>query len=150
LHAAVAANMRAPRSPSGCGLSVMCMRTTNLRNALCVLSGAHHSVTGPTLAASAVITARSVRRSCSTAAACAPIVGMRRVLANPGIGAFARIAMETRLLLGEGIAIMSCKLRRVGAKEVCQPQTPHQEHRAQYAVVYPAARRRRDTFAQAK
>ena len=58
-------------------------------------SGAHHSVTGPTFAASAVGTARSVSRSCSTAAACAPIDGISRVLAEPGIGAFAMMAMAT-------------------------------------------------------
>src|SRR5262245_26144288 len=133
--------MRAPRSPSGCGLSVMRKRATSLRNVVCVPSGAHHNVTGPTSAASAVATARSVRRSCSTAAACAPIVGMSRVLASPGIGAFARIAMATELLLRGGITILSRKLRRVGAEEIGQPQPPHQDYRSQRAVFLPPAGR---------
>src|SRR5262245_65950060 len=131
--------MRAPRSPSGWGLSVIRGRATSLRNAVYVLSGTHHRVTGPTLAARAVATARSVRRSCSTAAACAPIAGIRRVLASPGIGAFARIAMETRLLLGGGIAVLSGKPRGVGAEEVGQPQPPHQQDRAECPVCLPAA-----------
>src|SRR5262245_42852848 len=135
--AAVAASMRAPKSPSGCGLSVMRERVTSLRNALCVLSGAHHRVTGPTLAARAVATARSVRRSCSTAAACAPIVGIRRVLTNPGTGALARMAMETELLLGGGIAVLPCQARGVGTEEVSQSQTPHQKDRAQRSIFLP-------------
>src|SRR5262245_2547356 len=131
--------MRAPRSPSGCGLRVMREPATSLKNEVCVLSGAHHSVTGPTLAARAVATARSVRRSCNTAAACAPIAGIRRVLASPGIGAFARTAIETKLLFGGGMAVLSRKPRGVGAEEVGQPQPPHQQDRAECPVCLPAA-----------
>jgi len=81
--------------------------------------------------------ARSVSRSCSTAAAGAPIVGIRRVLASPGIGAFARIAMETGLLLGGGIAVASRELRRIGAKEIRQTQSPHQKHGTHRAMFFP-------------
>src|SRR4030095_2883273 len=127
--AAVAASMRAPRSPSGWGLRVMRKRATRLRNEVCVLLGAHHSVTGPTLAARAVATARSVRRSCNTAAAWAPMVGIRRVLTSAGIGAFARTAIEAKLLFGGGIAVLSRKPRGVGAEEGGQPQAPHPQDR---------------------
>src|SRR5262245_58918288 len=125
-------------------------RAASLRNVVCVPSGVHHNVTGPTPAARAVATARSIRRSCSTAAACAPIVEMSRVLASPGIGAFARIAMAAELLLDGGITIMSRKSRRVGAEEIGQPQTPHQEYRSQRAVFLPPAGRGRHPCAKAK
>jgi hypothetical protein len=48
---------------------------------------------------------RSVNLSCSTAAACAPIAGMSRALAKPGIGAFAKIEIETGLVFGGDIAL---------------------------------------------
>src|SRR5262249_20117503 len=95
-------------------------------------------------------TARSVRRSCSTAAACAPIAGIRRVLASPGVGAFARIAMETGLLLGGGIAIFSRKLRWGGGGEGGQPPPPHQEYRAQCSLFLPATGRGCSACVEAK
>src|SRR5262245_57326860 len=99
--------MRTPRSPCGCGLSEIFIRATIFRKLSWVASGAQHRVTGPTPAESAVATARSVRRSCRTAAAWAPIVGMSRVLAKPGIGAFAMIAIVTGLVFGGDLAIAS-------------------------------------------
>src|SRR6185295_10847248 len=113
-----AASMRAPRSPSGCGLRTILIRATILRKLSWVASGAQHTVTGPILAARAVATARSVNRSCRTAAACAPMAGMRRVLAKPGIGAFARIAIDTRLLFGGDIAIALRESPRIDAEEI--------------------------------
>src|SRR5689334_12283955 len=104
--------MRAPRSPCGCGLSVICIRATIFKKLSCVASGAQHKVTGPMPAASAVATVRSVKRSCRTAAACAPIVGISRVLAKPGIGAVARIAIDTEL--GDGDVAMTLSFQ-IGA-----------------------------------
>src|SRR5664280_88335 len=120
--------MRAPRSPGGCRFSVTAWRVTSSRNEGWLGSGAHHSVTGPIAAASAVATVRSVNRSCNTAAAWAPIDGIRRVFVRPGIGAFARMATATELALG--IAVGSRQLRRIGAEEKAQAQPPHQQHGA--------------------
>ncbi len=147
LLAAVAASMRTPRSPSGCRLRMMRCCMTSLRNVLWVASGEHHNVTGPMSAASEVAMARSVSRSWSTAAACAPIVGIRRVLTAPGIGAFARIAIETGLSVG--IAVLAREPRRIGTEEISQAQSPHQKNRTQDALFSPAARRRRDASAEA-
>src|SRR5262249_38787225 len=126
-------------------------RATSSRNESCPVSGVHHIVTGPTSAASAVVTARSVRRSCSAAAACAPIVEMRRVLASPGTGAFAMIAIDTALLLLDGgIAVAPCELSRISTKKVRKPQAPHQKYCAERPMVLPAPRGRGDTRANAK
>src|SRR5689334_19278477 len=149
LAAAAAINIRAPRSPAGCGRIVTRSCATNLRKESWVASGAHHTVTGPTADASAVIRVRSVSRSCRTAAACAPIVGMSRVLAWPGIGAFARIAIETGLLVDRGVAIALRKLGWIRAGEIGKPQPPHQKNSASDAVLPPATRRGRNFCSQA-
>src|SRR5262245_48904926 len=112
--------MRTPRSPCGCGLSVIFIRATIFRKLSWVASGAQHRVTGPTRAENAVATVRSVRRSCRTAAAWTPIVGMSRVLAKPGIGAFAKIAIDT--VFGRAIACAP----RIGAEEIRQAAPSHQ------------------------
>src|SRR5579885_3084474 len=138
-----AASMRAPRSPCGWRRSVMAKRPARSRNEPCEASGAHHSVTLPTRAATAVATVRSVSLSCSTAAAWAPLAGMSRVLAKPGIGAFARMAMSGVIAIGAG------EPRRVGAEEIAQAQLPHQPDRAPHAVPPPAAARCGDARRQA-
>src|SRR5215467_3069700 len=152
LPATAVASIREPRSPLGWGLRVMrVVRATSSRNESCPVSGVHHIVTGPTSAASAVVTARSVRRSCSAAAACAPIVEMRRVLANPGTGAFAMIAIDTALLLLDGgIAVAPCELSGISTKKVRKPQAPHQKYCAERPMFLPAPGGRGDTRANAK
>src|SRR5262245_30210048 len=119
--------MRTPRSPCGCGLSVIFIRATIFRKLSWVASGAQHRVTGPTRAENAVATMRSVRRSCRTAAAWTPIVGMSRVLAKPGIGASARIVVDTGLVFGGDVAMGLCESLEIGAEEIRQGEPPHQE-----------------------
>src|SRR4029078_6455140 len=122
---ATAASIRVLMSPCGCGLSVIFIRATIFRNVSCVASGSQHNVTGPMPAASAIATVRSVNLSCSTAAACAPIAGMSRALAKPGMGAFARIEIETGLVFSGGIALRDSP--RISAEEIRQTERPHQE-----------------------
>src|SRR4029079_16329198 len=122
---ATAASIRVLMSPCGCGLSVIFIRATIFRNVSCVASGSQHNVTGPMPAAGAIATVRSVNLSCSTAAACAPIAGMSRALAKPGMGAFARIEIETGLVFSGGIALRDSP--RISAEEIRQTERPHQE-----------------------
>ena len=124
---ATAASIRVPRSPGGCGLRVIFIRVTIFRNVSCVASGSQHNVTGPMPAASAVATVRSVNLSCRTAAACAPIAGMSRVLAKPGIGAFARITIDTGLVFDGGMTTVLRESPRIGAEEIRQAEPTHQE-----------------------
>src|SRR5690348_1100194 len=97
-------------------------------------------------ASTAVRTARAVSRSCSTAAACAPIAGIRRVLAKPGIGALARIATS----MFRGIAVRARE--RVGprAQEEGEPQPPHEQHGPDHALRLPALWGCRDPRGEAK
>src|SRR6187397_1354934 len=124
---ATAASIRVLMSPCGCGLSVIFIRATIFRNVTCVASGSQHNVTGPMPAASAVATVRSVNLSCRTAAACAPIAGMSRVLAKPGIGALARITIDTGLVFDGGMTTVLRESPRIGAEEIRQAEPTHQE-----------------------
>src|SRR5580692_7331534 len=103
------------------------------------MSGAHHNVTGPTAEATAVSTVRSVNRSCSTAAACAPSEGISLVLARPATGALAIIASAMGSRFALAITIGSRQLCRIGTEEIGQPQPPHQHHGAQQTMFPPAS-----------
>src|SRR6185437_744571 len=92
----------------------------------------------------AVATVCSVSRSCKTAAACAPIAGISRVLAKPTTGALAKIAMLTVIAVGAG------EPRRIGAEEIAQAQLPHQQDGPPQAVLAPASVRRDDARRQAQ
>jgi hypothetical protein len=50
---------------------------------------------------------------------------MSRALAKPGIGAFARIEIETGLVFGGDIALRESPL--ISAEEIRQAEPPHQE-----------------------
>jgi hypothetical protein len=50
---------------------------------------------------------------------------MSRALAKPGIGAFARIEIETGLVFGGDIALRESPL--ISAEEIRQAELPHQE-----------------------
>jgi hypothetical protein len=52
---------------------------------------------------------------------------MSRVLAKPGIGAFARITIDTGLVFDGGMTVVLRESPRNGAKEIRQGQPPHQE-----------------------
>src|SRR5262249_22840129 len=96
-------------------------------------------------AAHAVATARSTRRACNKAAPAAPSAGMRRVLAKPGSGALASTATAT----GSFIAISLRELFRIGTEEIGEPQPPHQDHRVEHAMLFPAPSGGGDALAQA-
>src|SRR6516165_7747850 len=97
-------------------------------------------------AAHAVATARPTRRACNKAAPAAPSAGMRRVLAKPASGALASTATAT----GSFIAISLRELFRIGTEEIGEPQPPHQDHRAEHAMLFPAPTGGGDAFAQAQ
>ncbi len=100
------------------------------------LAAVVHSVTrAPGNARARASAARSVDAA-GAAAPSAPSRGIRRVLACPGIGARANTAMST--VGSAGIAICRGKARGIGAEEVGQPQAPHQQHRPDDAVPFPA------------
>src|SRR5229473_4464213 len=139
--ASTAAIMRAPRSPSGCaaratpGGVVMAWNTGWWR------SGATHKVTGPRAADWAVVTVCAMKRAWRLAAPSAPSTGASRVLARPGRGALARIAIATPLGLPRDIAVGSRQPGGVRAEKIRQPQPPHEENRSHHAVLFPAAPR---------
>src|SRR5713101_2276120 len=143
--AAIAASMRAPRSPSPWRASAM-PRARMAWNAGWAASGVAHNVTGPMPAAHAVSTARSISRACNKAALSAPMAGMSRVLAKPASGALASTATAT----GSFIAVMLRELFRIGAEEKSQPQAPHQHHGVEHAVLFPAPAGGDDALAQAQ
>src|SRR5215467_5207330 len=142
--AAIAASMRAPRSPPPWRASPTPKCASIARKSGSLSSGVAHKVTGPTNAAHAVATARSTRRACNAAAPSAPSAGMRRVLAKPGSGALASTAIAT----GSFIAVSLRELFRIGTEEIGEPQPPHQDHRAEHAMLFPATTGGGDAFAQ--
>src|SRR5205807_3453164 len=144
---ASAVSIRAPRSPSGWRASAMPKRERIDAKAATVSTGAAHSVTGPTPALHAVATACSISRDANAAAPSAPSAGMRRVFANPGIGALASTATATDSL---AIAVSPRQQRGVGAQEIGQPQAPHQQDGPQHAVLFPAPARGGDAFGEAE
>src|SRR5687768_4463986 len=99
-------------------------RPRNATKARCVTSGAAHTVTGPVAAAHAVSMARAISDCWNAAAPSAPSTGIKRVLAKPGIGALARIAIATGSVAD--IAVELCQFVRVGAEVVGESQPPHQ------------------------
>src|SRR5207248_550627 len=119
-------------------------------NSGCVSSGVAQSLTGPSLAAQAVATVRSISRACRLAAPSAPSAGMSRVLANPGIGALARIEMFVVSAIARYITIAAGEHGRFGPEEIGKPQPPHQEHRADDAVPLPAPSRGGDRSGEAE
>src|SRR5215467_987074 len=131
--AASATSMRRPRSPSPWRASAA-PRPRNARKIGCASSGVAQTVTGPIPAATAVVAARSISRSCSSAAPSGPSTGMSRVLAKPATGALASTATAT----GSFIAVLPRQLVWIGAEEIGEPQAPHQHDRAQHAVLLPA------------
>src|SRR5262245_40896225 len=80
------------------------------------------------------------------AAPAAPSAGMRRVLAKPASGALVSTATAT----GSFIAISLRELFRIGTEEIGEPQPPHQDHRAEHAMLFPAPTGGGDAFAQAQ
>src|SRR5262249_1922900 len=144
--AAIAASIRVPRSPSPWRASATPRCAPIACRSGWLSSGVAHKVTGPMTAAHAVATARSTRRACSKAAPPAPSAGMRRVLAKPASGALASTATAT----GSFIAISLRELFRIGTEEIGKPQPPHQDHRAEHAVLFPAPTGGGDAFAQAQ
>src|SRR5258707_12597576 len=138
--------MPAPRSPSAWRASVMPRRAPIGWKTGWLSSGVVHRVTGPMAAAQAVSTARSTRRSCSTAAPRAPSTGMSRVLAKPAIGAFARTATAT----GSFIAVALRQRFRIGAEEIGEPEAPHQHYGVEDTVLLPAPAGGDDAFTQAQ
>src|SRR5262249_14865123 len=109
-------------------------------------SGVAHKVTGPMTAAHAVATARATSRACNEAAPSAPSAGMSRVLAKPGSEALASTAIAT----GSFIAVLLRQLFRIGAEEIGEPQPPHQDHRVDHPILFPAPTGGDDAVAQAQ
>jgi hypothetical protein len=52
---------------------------------------------------------------------------MSRVLAKPGIGAFARITIDTGLVFDGGMTTVLRESHRIGAEEIRQAEPTHQE-----------------------
>src|SRR5713101_7680913 len=71
---------------------------------------------------------------------------MSRVLAKPGTGALARIAIAT----GSFIAVAMRELFRIGTEEKREAQPPHQKDGGENAILLPAAAGRHDEFTQAQ
>ena len=122
--AAIAASMRAPRSPSPWCASSIPRSERNRAKTGSLPSGVAQIVTGPVCAEHAVLAARSISRACNEAAPVAPSVGMSRVLAKPGIGALASTAMAT----GSVITVSLGEPFWIGAEEIGNPQAPHEEN----------------------
>src|SRR6516165_4172973 len=144
--AAIAASIRAPRSPPPWRASSTPKCALIARKSGSLSSGVAHKVTRPMRAEHAVATARSTRRACNEAAPSAPSAGMSRVLAKPGSGALASTAIAT----GSFIAVLLRELFRIGAEEIGEPQPPHQDHCVDYAILFPAPTGGGDAFAQAQ
>src|SRR5215471_16264884 len=144
--AAIAASIRAPRSPLPWRASPTPKSASIARKSGSLSSGVAHKVTGPMTATHAVATARSTRRACNEAAPSAPSAGMRRVLAKPGSGALASTATAT----GSFIAVLLRELFRIGTEEIGEPQPPHQDHCLEHAILFPAPTGGGDAFAQAQ
>src|SRR5262249_4929417 len=144
--AAIAASIRAPRSPPPWRASSTPKCASIARKSGLLSSGVAHKVTGPTSAAHAVATARSTRRACTEAAPSAPSAGMSRVLAKPGSGALASTAIAT----GSFIAVLLRELFRIGAEEIGEPPPPHQDPSVDYPILPPAPTGGDDAVAQAQ
>src|SRR5262245_50401963 len=144
--AAIAASIRAPRSPLPWRASPTPKSASIARKSGSLSSGVAHKVTGPMTAAHAVATARATSRACNEAAPSAPSAGMSRVLAKPGSGALASTAIAT----GSFIAVLLRELFRIGAKEIGEPQPPHQDHCVDYPILFPAPTGGDDALAQAQ
>src|SRR5207302_9808072 len=105
-----------------------------------LVSGAHHSSTGPSRAPVAAPKLCPTRRRCSSAAPAALKAGIRRVLTLPGSGALAKTM--TRQPASPALAVIEArKTGRRGTEEKCQAQPPHEEDGAQHAAPLPAAPR---------
>src|SRR5262245_16516084 len=144
--AAIAASIRAPRSPPPWRASPTPKCASIARNRGSFSSGVAHTFTGPTSAAHAVATARSTRRACNKAAPSGPSAGISRVLAKPGSGALASTAIAT----GSFIAVSLRELFRIGTEEIGEPQPPHQDHCVDHPILFPAPTGGDDAFAQAQ
>src|SRR5579864_5561425 len=95
-------------------------------------------------AALAVATARSMKRAANAAAPSAPSAGARRVLARPGSGALARMAIATGSGLPWCVAIGARQPGRVRPHEVGESQTPHEQNRPRHAMLFPSPPRGHD------
>src|SRR5258708_5579474 len=144
--AAIAASIRAPRSPLPWRASPTPKSASIARKSGSLSSGVAHKVTGPMTAAHAVATARATSRACNEAAPSAPSAGMSRVLAKPGSGALASTAIAT----GSFIAVLLRELFRTGAEKRGEPQPPHQDHRVDYPILFPAPTGGGDAVTQAQ
>src|SRR5262245_54353230 len=86
-----------------------------------------------------------MKRAWRSAAPSAPSTGARRVLARPGTGALARIAIATASGLPGDIVVRSREPGGVCPEEIGEPQPPHEENRFHHAVLFPAASRSDDS-----
>src|ERR1700719_1079638 len=92
----------------------------------------------------AVVTTRSMSLACRLAAPPQPSTGASRVLARPGSGALARIAIATGSGLPWNIAIGSRQPRRIGAEKIRESQPPHEQNRSCHAMFFPPPPRGHD------
>src|SRR5262249_53302225 len=142
--AAIAAIIRAPRSPSGCTARATPGSAARVWNTVWGRSGVTHKVTGPVAAAGAVVTTRAMSRAGRRAAPSAPNTGTSRVLARPGSGALARIAMATGSGLPGNITIRSRQSSRICAEKIRQSQPPHEHDSSYHAMLFPPPPRGHD------
>src|SRR3954447_1361550 len=91
-----------------------------------------------------------MRRACSSAAPSRPSTGSRRVLANPGTGALARIAIVTGSVLTRDVSVLPCQRRGLGAEEIRHAQAPHQQNGAENATLLPPPSGSDNTLLQTK
>src|SRR5262249_44484922 len=93
-----------------------------------------------------VPTRPSTGRACTEGARWAPSAGMSGVWAKPGSEALATPAFAT----GSFIAVLLRQLFRIGAEEIGEPQPPHQDHRVDHPILFPAPTGGDDAVAQAQ
>src|SRR5260370_35182236 len=91
-----------------------------------------------------------MKRAWRLAAPSAPSTGASRVLARPGTGALARMAIATPLGLPRDIAVGSRQPGGVRAEKIRQPQPPQKENRSHNAPLFPAAPRADDRHRDAQ
>src|SRR5882762_3871294 len=133
-----ARRMRAPRSPSPCAWRPAPCRRSHSRKKGSLVSGAHHSSTGPSRESLAARRQCTTSLRCNAAAPAAPSAGISRVLASPG--AFANtITGQTE---SAALAVIEArKTRRRGAEEKREAKPRHQQHGAQVPAALPAPAR---------
>src|SRR5438046_984949 len=132
-----ARRMRAPRLPSPCAWTPAPCRRSHSRKKGSLVSGAHHSSTGPSRDSLAARRQCITSRRCSAAAPAAPSAGISRVLASPG--AFANTI--TRQLSAALAVIEAGQLGGSRAEEKREAQPRHQQHSAQDPAALPAPAR---------